>query len=440
MKIDKIYVILLEHTKEKLESIVRELERLGLERTPYEIIHAHNGHKDPLPPGYVVYNGWKLKDTDNDWWSRDVLPGEIGCAISHHMIWKSMMEEGHQRVLVLEEDFRVINQINRITDRELESVEWDLCYLGRNPITKEKDWEKRGVSENLMTPGPSYNTHAYLLTAEGAKKLALGGLCNNIIPVDEYLIAKYTKHSRHDLDQLFINNLKVLSTKIEMVKQTSTPQTSAVGHGNPIEFEILDDRDWNAWLDKYVDPTIRQGQWDLIVDEHRDTNIYEFPLFTAKFCQEIVALAESKNKWTIDRHANYPTNDVLLEEIGMDKIYNRVIHQIVAPLAIHKWSLEGNDYLQMRSENFMARYTTDRQSFLALHHDFSHITMVVKLNDEFDGGGTWFPKYRILSNPARVGTATLHPGLITHLHGARPITSGKRYICVSFMRKNTPNI
>ena len=84
----------------------------------------------------------------------------------------------------------------------------------------------------------------------------------------------------------------------------------------------------------------------------------------------------------------------------------------------------------------MARYTTDRQSHLSLHHDFSHITMVVKLNDEFEGGGTWFPKYNKLSNPKRVGTATLHPGMITHLHGARPIYAGKRYICVSFMRKN----
>ena len=77
----------------------------------------------------------------------------------------------------------------------------------------------------------------------------------------------------------------------------------------------------------------------------------------------------------------------------------------------------------------------DRQSHLSLHHDFSHVTMVVKLNDEFDGGGTWFPKYKTLSNPEMVGTATLHPGMITHQHGARPITAGKRFIAVSFMRQ-----
>jgi hypothetical protein len=60
--------------------------------------------------------------------------------------------------------------------------------------------------------------------------------------------------------------------------------------------------------------------------------------------------------------------------------------------------------------------------------------MVVKLNDEFNGGGTYFPKYKILSNPDGVGKCTLHPGQITHKHGARPITEGVRYVLVSFLR------
>ena len=41
-----------------------------------------------------------------------------------------------------------------------------------------------------------------------------------------------------------------------------------------------------------------------------------------------------------------------------------------------------------------------------------------------------------VSNPQEVGTAVLHPGMITHRHGARPITLGKRYITVSFIRSH----
>ena len=149
-----------------------------------------------------------------------------------------------------------------------------------------------------------------------------------------------------------------------------------------------------------------------------------------------IALAESKDNWTIDRHEFYPTNDVLLQDIGLDEIYNRVLDEVVRPLAIHLWDLEGEAWNGFSNENFMARYTTERQSHLSLHHDRSHLTMVIKLNDEFSGGGTWFPQYQKLSNPEQVGTAVLHPGMITHRHGARPITNGKRYIIVSFIRSH----
>ena len=169
-----------------------------------------------------------------------------------------------------------------------------------------------------------------------------------------------------------------------------------------------------------------------MIDDLGD-NILEFQLFTDKFCKEAIALAEVLDKWTIDRHEFYPTNDVLLPELGLDAIYSRVLKEVIYPLCIHYWKLEGTQWHNMQSENFLARYTTDRQSHLSLHHDFSHITMVVKLNDEFEGGGTWFPKYGVLSNPKNVGVATLHPGMVTHLHGARPISAGEEiHLCIIY--------
>ena len=53
---------------------------------------------------------------------------------------------------------------------------------------------------------------------------------------------------------------------------------------------------------------------------------------------------------------------------------------------------------------------------------------------EFKGGGTWFPKYNYLANPTEIGMCTLHPGNITHKHGARPVTEGTRYVVVSFIK------
>ena len=172
--------------------------------------------------------------------------------------------------------------------------------------------------------------------------------------------------------------------------------------------------------------------------DHLGDEVYDFPLFSKRFCDEIIAMTEELDNWTYARHKHYPTTDVLLQDIGMNNIYNRVAEEVIRPMLIHLWKLEGKQWQTLRNENFLARYLPDAQAHLALHHDASDISMVVKLNDEFDGGGTWFPKYGLLANPEKVGTASLHPGQITHRHGARPIYSGRRYILVSFIWRGGP--
>ena len=57
-------------------------------------------------------------------------------------------------------------------------------------------------------------------------------------------------------------------------------------------------------------------------------NIYEFQLFTPKFCKEAVALAETLDKWTQDRHVFYPTNDVLLQDIQLQEIYHMCVNKL----------------------------------------------------------------------------------------------------------------
>jgi hypothetical protein len=145
-------------------------------------------------------------------------------------------------------------------------------------------------------------------------------------------------------------------------------------------------------------------------------------------------MAEAENKWTEGRHEFYPTNDVLLNELGLGDIYKRVIREIVTPLATHIWKLEGAWLANPTDETFMIKYSMDKQGHLSLHHDHSYFTCGVRLNDEFEGGGTYFPKYGVCVTPKRNGNAFLHPGAITHKHGARPIHAGIRYIIVSFIR------
>ena len=442
MKIDKIYVISLEAGDPFYQrSIASKIDALNI---PYpigwEIVQGFNGKTDIMSVDYSVYDKWNLGEaTDNAWWKRDTTSGEIGCGISHHNIWQKIIDDNVETALILEDDFI---KVKNFEDAILPNIDWDIAFLGRNAIFPGNE---ESVAHNWVKALSSYNTHAYVIKRNTADVLLnLYNYKQNIIAPDEFLTATFTKHRRSDIAELFPPKFIAIAPTINFIEQ-NRPHTES--NTEPVDaninlmkeriqpkFEILDDSDWELWKSKYLNHTLSKGEYDLMLDD-LDNNIYEFPLFTERFCKEAIALAESLNKWTQDRHEFYPTNDVLLPELGLDGIYHRVLEEVVYPMCIHIWKLEGKGWDVMESENFMARYTTDKQSHLSLHHDFSHVTMVVKLNDEFDGGGTWFPKYKTLSNPKTVGTATLHPGMLTHLHGARPISAGKRYISVSFMRK-----
>ena len=191
--------------------------------------------------------------------------------------------------------------------------------------------------------------------------------------------------------------------------------------------------DPQGWKDRFITYSARTKEWDLIVDEPF-MNTFTFPLFTPEFCKMIREEAEHSNSWTIDRHDHYPTTDMILETIGLHDIYMEVLREYVMPLSIYMYALEGKGWDNLKSENFLAKYTPNAQGHLSIHHDASHITCLVQLSDEdeYEGGGTWFRRQKkLLKNP--IGYVTIHPGNITHKHGARAVTKGTRYIIVSFM-------
>tara|TARA_Y100000310_G_C20678233_1_gene814327 strand:+ start:536 stop:1111 length:576 start_codon:yes stop_codon:yes gene_type:complete len=171
-------------------------------------------------------------------------------------------------------------------------------------------------------------------------------------------------------------------------------------------------------------------EWDLIIDEAAD-DIYTWPLFNADFCYQIIATAEECNEWRSDRHEFYPTTDMNLDVLGVNEKYNEILREYVYPAAIHKYNLEGKTWKNLSFENFIVRYLPDEQSYLSLHHDNSKVTAITTLNSEYKGGGTFFEKQKVLLKN-QTGNVSIHPGNITHRHGARPITQGVRYIVVTF--------
>jgi hypothetical protein len=202
-------------------------------------------------------------------------------------------------------------------------------------------------------------------------------------------------------------------------------------HLHPIHPELytyFDDPE--GWKGKFLKPEVLSPNWELYVQEEL-LNIYTIPVFTEEFCDYIIDEAESCNCWTVDRHQSYPTTDMVLQTIGMGEIYHDILKTYIWPLSYKLYKLEEDSWLDLNSENFIARYHPYAQYHLALHHDASQITTVVTLNEDFEGGGTFFPNQNAKLK-GKKGDVSIHPGQITHWHGGLPVEAGQRYIIVSF--------
>ena len=132
-----------------------------------------------------------------------------------------------------------------------------------------------------------------------------------------------------------------------------------------------------------------------------------------------------------DAKACYKVNQLLL--VNLD-----IIDEYLMDAARHVYELNGSSWEKgnIYSENFIIRYSPEEQGHLSLHYDQSRISCNVLLNEDFEGGGTYFSRHKALAQPKGVGYVTFHPGQITHKHGGMPVTKGTRYIIVSFINED----
>ncbi len=442
MNISKVFIIILEENIEnKKSSINAQLKKLPLHRdTTIEFFSAIDGrllnnqdtHENEC---FQCYPYWKI-DTDNVWWNREMTNGEIGCSLSHWKIWNKAYKECLEKILILEEDFIICGKHFDVLKTK---IDWDLFYLGRSQLKQDHP-----IDEQLVRPGFSYCTHAYMLTQKALKALLGSGFDKNLIPIDELLPTTYTTHPREDIKKLFNVKLNAVALVNDLIKQrdskTSTTlnfskrnELTSFEHYKPVSKKLYEcyGESTESWLKKYINPQIQTAQYELICDEPIP-NIYEFPLFTPLFCQELIEEAESFGYWTTSRHEHYPTTDILLNSIGLRLPVDFILYSFIAPIISNLFKMYC-DPRSMKTQNFIAKYTPEAQQHLSLHNDGADFTVVTHLNCDFYGGGTFFPKFKQLVLPKYSGMATLHLGRFGYYHGARPVTSGKRYVLVSFI-------
>tara|TARA_Y100000590_G_scaffold35900_1_gene38965 strand:+ start:4710 stop:5417 length:708 start_codon:yes stop_codon:yes gene_type:complete len=192
------------------------------------IDHQNVSLEDLNSEGFFTYDSWKMEDSNNFWYSRDLKMGSICNLLGHYNIWKHIYDN-YQFALVLEDDVKFVGRDFReslfIASNFMKTNDCDLFYLGCWPV---KGYETEEVDDIIEKVGYTYNSHAYIVTKDSAKELFSSGIKNNLITTDEYIASTYCEHPREDIRHLYSNRkLNAYRFKDDVVVQR-------VGHSNVI--------------------------------------------------------------------------------------------------------------------------------------------------------------------------------------------------------------
>lgn len=243
---------------------------LLLQNLNYEIIEAVNG-KDMNNNDFIINKNFFTP------YDKSILKlGEVGCSLSHLKIWKKIVHENLDKVIILEDDlesipdFNILNKINS---------NYDLLYLIRKKVNNcdEKIIEKIN-NFDIVEASFSYWTSGYVLTFDGAKKLLSTNFENNLIAVDEYIpIMCGCNHFNEYLNSIASRNyigekLKALAFKDNIIKLLpNTSLSSATFHSNYVQ-QYSEDitvitvaTDFNDSCKRYRESCMRYGVKPIIL-------------------------------------------------------------------------------------------------------------------------------------------------------------------------------
>lgn len=183
----KTYVVNLEQDTERRKHIEQLCCDVGLD---YEIINAVYGKTYPGVQALIE----KTKERSIQHIGRELAPGEIGCVMSHQIIYKKIIDQKIPYALVLEDDIDLTSEIINISNK-VESISdtWDVVLVGYHGVKSRDDLNLQGeIVKDLndeykliKLKEPAHGTYGYFVSNRGAKRL-LEQSQDYVLPIDHY--------------------------------------------------------------------------------------------------------------------------------------------------------------------------------------------------------------------------------------------------------------
>jgi predicted 2-oxoglutarate/Fe(II)-dependent dioxygenase YbiX len=184
-------------------------------------------------------------------------------------------------------------------------------------------------------------------------------------------------------------------------------------------------------------------------EESRD--VFSIPLYDAKSCKEIVRYIKQLEGWSSAQVRNEvgPAEFVtsvrpdariakILNSVHTGELYDEFdekINKIVKPLIkkIFDVSLDEHGGTQFLRYPPGGHYVPHEDAGSDMQ--YRYFTVVCYLNDDFEGGHTWFPSLNYSMVP-QAGKALLFPSRFYHC--AQPVIRGEKFVIVSWVNGPVP--
>jgi len=159
-----------------------------------------------------------------------------------------------------------------------------------------------------------------------------------------------------------------------------------------------------------------------------DNDLMITKFFTKQYCDYLISQFE-KSGFTVDEDGNY---DMLMHEIegGSDLcfLYLDAVKKYIEPAILKNWTPAIKNRLWSGYPiPFCKKFSDTGQKSLKMHSDNSLLTLFVKLNSDYKGCNTIFPRQRWSMDDVAAGEMMIFPGSITHPHYTERLESGVKY-------------
>lgn len=111
------------------------------------------------------------------------------------------------------------------------------------------------------------------------------------------------------------------------------------------------------------------------------------------------------------------------------------MNEILKPLVKHLWGHQLSEHEGTQLVRYSSGGHYIPHSDVGRQTRNRYYTVLCYLNDDFEGGNTQFPSFNRSVTP-RCGKAVLFPS--GYLHGGEPVTSGQKYVLVSWITGPIP--